>query len=393
MNIIMTSDTYWPRKNGVAVSIDAFKNEFNILGHNAHLFCTRYPMTDEQKKIYDNPTIHRFPSFPVLVSKEDYLVWPWQKKAIFREMDAIKPDIVHVQTEFIIGDIGRKYCRSRKVPMVMTCHTYFEQYINHYVPWLPKSFAKFFARTITGSAFNKPDLVIVPSQHMKDVLLSYGVYKPIEVVPTGLDPKDFEGVNKEEEKKNSELYQKYPQLRGKRVLLYVGRVGQEKNMDFLIEVMKKLVPTHPDTVLLVVGGGPYKDSMEKIVQAQGLQNNVIMHGYHDRAKLKHVYAFADIFVFASKTETQGLVTIEAMLCGTPAVAVGEMGSREVMNGDNGGYMVKDDVDEFTAKVKLLLEDDQLYRNKCREALEYSQKWTVEPMSRKMLALYEKLVKK
>ena len=196
---------------------------------------------------------------------------------------------------------------------------------------------------------------------------------------------------KAKEKTGSRWYDKYPELKGKKILMYSGRLGKEKNLEFLLKVLRELMREIPDIILLYAGDGPYRSDLEKTVKKMGLAKNVVFTGFVVRSRMKELYALADIFVFASKTESQGLVTTEAMACKTPVVAIGIMGTRDVMNGDNGGFMVQDDLDEFTDKVRRLLTDPALYRKKSKEAYDYTQKWTIEHNALKMLELYKKYI--
>ena len=222
---------------------------------------------------------------------------------------------------------------------------------------------------------------------MKAVLQSYGITCPITVVPTGIPAEDFAGVSKAEEKISSQWLVRHPELEGKRLMLYVGRVGQEKNMDFLLDVVDEVRRSVPEAVLLVAGSGPYLEVFQAQIAKRGLTGAVLCLGYVNRQDLKHLYALADVFTFASVTETQGLVTIEAMMCGTPAVAIGKMGTREVMAGDNGGFMVEDNVAAFSEGVLKLLGDTELYQRKSDEALTYSQNWTAERMAKRVQDVY------
>ena len=139
MNIVMTTDTYWPRINGVTISIDTFKREFEKLGINAYVFAPDYPEDnrDKGKNVigFKTGNVFRFTSMGLFFDKEDRLVLPTSKNFMFDQFDAVKPDVVHIQTEFTTSTLARQYCKSRKIPIVMTCHTYFEQYINFYLPF------------------------------------------------------------------------------------------------------------------------------------------------------------------------------------------------------------------------------------------------------------------
>jgi len=392
MKVAFTSDVYWPRINGVTVSTNIFLNELTKLGHEIRLWAPDYPLPEDQKKLYhQDPRVSRLKSFGLFFSKEDRQPSPFQRRRFFQELDAFAPELIHIQTEFTLSLMARRYARKRNLPVVMTCHTYFEQYINYYFPWAPQEGAKKFARWLTYRLFKNADAIIAPTEPMKAVLISYGITCPITVVPTGIPQDDFMGVSKVEERLHSRWLLQFPQMKGRQLMLYVGRVGQEKNMDFLLDVVERVRKTLPTALLVVAGNGPYLDTFKANIAKRNLADTVLCLGYVNREELKHLYALADVFTFGSVTETQGLVTIEAMMCGTPAVAVGKMGTREVMAGDNGGFMVDEDPEVFCQAVLQLLTDPVLYAAKSAEALAYSQNWTAARMALRIETLYRTIV--
>jgi len=388
MKVAFTSDVYWPRINGVTVSTNIFLNELTKLGHQLRLWAPVYPVPEDQQKLHhQDPRVSRLRSFGLFFSKEDRQPSPFQKRRFFRELTAFGPELIHIQTEFTLSLWARQYARRHGLPVIMTCHTYFEQYINYYFPWAPQEGMRKLARWLTYQLFKHADAIIAPTEPMKQVLRSYGIECPITVVPTGIPEDDFLGVNKDDERKNSRWLLQFPQMRDRRLLLYVGRVGQEKNMDLLLDIVERVRRTEPAALLVVAGNGPYLDTFKTHVADRGLNDAVLCLGYVQRSELKHLYALADVFTFASVTETQGLVTIEAMMCGTPAVAVGKMGTVEVMGGDHGGFMVDEDADLFAAAVLRLLGDPELYGAKSAEALAHAQNWTAARMALRIEALY------
>jgi hypothetical protein len=392
LKIVYSTDNYWPRFSGMAVSIDSFKHELERRGHTVHVFASEYPGGYEKDREMGNRNVHRFRAHKTPISEEDRLVYRSEKKNVWRKLDEISPDIIHVQTEFSLCKMVKKYALKEKIPLVMTCHTYFEQYINHYVPWLPKGLAKWIARKYTYGFYNTNDRLITPTPLMKEVLRSYGIKKEITVIPTGIPEEDFSGVNKEVEKNNSMFFESFPELKGKKLMLFVGRIGGEKNVLFLLPVLKKVSEKVPDVHLMMVGDGPQKREMRERSKNMGLSGRISFLGYVDRKDVKHAFTLADIFTFPSKTETQGLVTVESMICGTPVVAIGEMGTKNIMKGDNGGYMVSEDIDEFSGRVIDLFTDDRLYVYKAEEARSYSKRWTMKVMGDKMLEVYEDLLR-
>ena len=392
MNIVYASDQYWPRISGMPVSVDAFKDQIEIMGHNVYVFASKYPGAKEVDAAMKNRRIFRFRSYRIFFSPEDRLVYPFERKNIYKTLDKLNPDIIHVHTEFSLCRIVSDYALKNKIPLIMTAHTNWEELVSLYVPFFPDWYAGSYAKRRLRKIYNKADHVIVPTSMMKNLLLKYEVTRPIDIIPTGITPSDFTGIDKKKDKKNSLWFDIYPELEGKKILLSAGRIGKEKNLLFLLDVLEKLVKEFPDIVLVFVGDGPFRTQLEKIVHNRRLSDYVLFTGFVVRSQMKEFFSIADIFLFSSKVESQGLVTIESMICHTPVVAIGEMGTREIMNGDNGGYMVEDDIEEFTCKVRLLLSDKKIYNEKSEEAYKYSQKWTIKNNAVKMLEVYKKFVK-
>ena len=395
MKIVYSTDTYWPRINGQAVSIDSYKQEFEKMGHEVYVFAPDYPGAKEWDENNKLTHIKRFSGYPLMFTPtpEDRMVYPWKRKEVYAELDRIKPDIIHPQSEFPMCRLTWDYAIERKIPLLMTAHTYFEQYVNFYYPWLPHAFMRYYGRRRLARTYNKVEVLITPTNQMAAVLASYRVKPPINVIPTGFNIDDFSGVDKKTEKAKSHIYKLYPEIKGKKILFSAGRVGKEKNLIFLLDVVEKLKNDVPDVILLYAGDGYYFNELTSIIRSRGLEQNVKLLGYVNRPEMKYYYSLADVFIFSSKTETQGLVTMESMICKTPVVGIGIMGTREVMNGDNGGYMTGDDVNEFTGKVKLLLTDKKLYDKKSKEAYNYAKNWSSRKSAEKLLEIYKALIKK
>ena len=164
----------------------------------------------------------------------------------------------------------------------------------------------------------------------------------------------------------------------------------EKNIKFVIDVLQSLTAKHPTLHLVIVGDGQARNDLENYVTEKQLTEKVIFTGYVERENLKDFYSTANVFVFASKVESQGLVTLESMACGTPVVAIGKMGTREVMGGDSGGFMVDDDMDLFVEKVDLLLSNREICQQKSEEAEHHAERWTIQAQAVKMEKLYHSL---
>jgi glycosyltransferase involved in cell wall biosynthesis len=388
MKIALVTDTYRPRVNGVVASIDTFANEFRKLGHEVKIIAPEYPADQIDVKDKDNEQyVIRIKSHYLFFDPEDRLPDPWlpsSRKKIKKEILEFGFDIIHTQTPFTLGIEAIKWAKKINCPIMHTYHTMFESYV-HYFKFIPKPIAVAFTKKFSKWYCDKMDLNITPSTQMKELLLSYKIKKPVEVNPTGIKIDKFKNFNGDDFRK------KYGIPKDTILLLFMGRIGAEKNIPFLFKVLKNILKKKPNTKLIVAGKGPAEEEVKKECEAIGVKENVIFLGYFEPQDWVNCYAAADLFTFASVTETQGLVVTEAMAVGTPVVAVNAMGVGEVMKGNKGGLLVKLDVDEFTSAVLKMLEDKEFYEKKKKEAFEYAKEWSAEAMAKKLLEKYNKAI--
>jgi 1,2-diacylglycerol 3-alpha-glucosyltransferase len=294
-----------------------------------------------------------------------------------------KFDIIHIHTPFIAHYAGLKLGKLLNIPVVETYHTFFEDYLHHYLPWIPKGAAKSLARLISKKQCNQLDALIAPSQPMLDVLRSYGITSKAEVIATGLQAHSFAEAD------GAAFRAKYGIAQNRPMLLYVGRVAFEKNIDFLVRMTKLLSAETPDILLVITGEGPAEPSLRALVKTLGIEKNVQFIGYLDRnTELNACYQAADIFVFASKSETQGLVLLEAMAQGTPVVAIAELGTASILIEGEGAMIAVEDEAEFAHKVHALFANPVHREHLGQRAREYAyNKWTAETQAERMVAFY------
>ncbi|MDR0669030.1 MAG: glycosyltransferase [Treponema sp.] len=399
MTIAMFTDAYWPRINGVTVSIDTYSHALMRMGHKVVIVCPLYLNAADIKKISNNngvkkpePAIIQVPSLPTVISKEDRVAQFHKMLWVAKQLELFHPDIVHINSEFVVAEFGFYYAKRHNVPAVYTFHTLWEEYIGNYFPSFSVPPIKFILRRIFKLILKRSAAVIVPTTQIVEVVKKYRIKKEIYLLPTGIDPEYFTFNHLQIADFRGTMEMMYPLLKDKRILLFAGRVTKEKNIDFLLRILPGIVEKHPETVLLIVGDGPYLADLRDECERLNLTNHCVFTGYLERGDLGMVYAMSDIFVFPSLTETQGLVTIEAMYAGIPVVAIGSMGVIMVMSGNNGGFMVQNDEHEFTTRVFDLLEDAGLYQRKAEEAKDFAQNWIIDNMTVKLVEIYEKTMK-
>ena len=363
MNIAMFTDAYFPRINGVTISVKSYATELNKLGHKVCIVCLEYSEEQQKSAVFDEKSedekspfsVIRIPSMGIIWSKEDRMVrldkWHFLKE----KMQVFQPDIIHINSEWSIGYLGTLYSRKAKIPIVFTFHTFLEEYLMNYVNFIPQGSMQKLGRDIVKFYLKKAEIIIAPTKRIENVVHEYGIEKDTFLLPTGI-PSNLIKFDKNQNKYiKAALFKKFPLLKNKNILLYVGRVVKE------------------------------------IAASRGLKKDVAFTGYAAYKDLIYFYKMASVFVFPSLTETQGLVTIEAMTAGLPVVAIGEMGTVDVMRGDNGGFMVSNDVDEFASKVHILLNDKKIYSRKKADAIEWAKRWSIETLTPKLVDCYKKAI--
>lgn len=401
MKIVMFTDSYYPRINGVTISVKTYAEGLAAIGHNVLIvacdFCDSKSKKKTEKCYYEdvdqkksNLKVLRVPAHRVFFSEEDRYLSVEYWKYIEKELVNYAPNIVHMHTEFGAGLLARKYSKKYKIPLVYTFHTMWEDYVSNYVKFVPPTVSKYVVRKLLHYYFSHADLILCPTKRIKKIVTDYKSEICAEVFPTGIS--GFNSALNENEKKRiyNKLKSLIPDFDNKKKLLYAGRVAKEKNLNFLLQVVEKLSKEH-NLVLILVGGGPELEKLKSETEKMNLSNQIFFLDYQPREDLQYYYSIADVFVFPSVTETQGLVTIESMMTGTPVVAIGEMGTVDVMQGNNGGFMVKHDLVDFCDKVEMLLKDKELYAEKSKQALEWSKNWDINDLVSKLNNMYESLV--
>lgn len=382
MKILFISDVYFPRINGVSTSIRTFVEQMQNLGHTVHLIAPDYAVQTE-----DENWIKRIAARSIYFDPEDKLIKYGAAMQLLPALAQEKYDIIHVHTPFVAHYLGLKLAAKLNIPCIETYHTFFEDYLHHYLPWMPKSFARGLARMISKRQCNAVDAIVAPSNPMLDVLRGYGVHVASEVIPTGLQDNSFKAADGQAFRKKYDIALDRP------MLLYVGRVAFEKNIDFLLEMTKILIEKQPDVLLVVTGEGPAEASLHKLAQTLNIEYNVKFIGYLDRnTELNSCYESADVFVFASKSETQGLVILEAMAQSTPVVAIAELGTASILIEGKGALIAPDNTLIFAEKVHQLLMNPEHSFELGKQAKAYAlDKWTAKLQAERMVKFYAQCI--
>ncbi len=378
MKLLLISDVYFPRVNGVSTSIRTFTQQLQKMGHTVHLIAPDYGVTTE-----DETWITRVPARAIYFDPEDKLMKYGEVLKLSAKLKAMQFDMLHIHTPFIAHYAGLKLAKALNIPAIETYHTFFEDYLHHYLPWIPQFAARGLARMISKKQCNQVDAIVAPSQPMLDVLRSYGVNTLSEVIATGLQEHSFSPADGNAFKVKHGIALERP------LLLYVGRVAHEKNIGFLLVMVKLLSEVMPEVLLVITGEGPAVPSLRAAVKAHGIENNVQFIGYLNReTELNSCYKAADVFVFASKSETQGLVILEAMAQATPVVAIAELGTASILIEGQGALISPENESEFVQKVHSLLINPQRRQQLGEAARVYAQKkWSAATQAERMVKFY------
>jgi 1,2-diacylglycerol 3-alpha-glucosyltransferase len=378
MRILMISDVYFPRINGVSTSIQTFRRGLHAAGHETILIAPEYPGAPADTE----DGILRVPSRGVPRDPEDRAMKLGALRALRPQLARLEPDLVHIQTPFIAHYQGTALARALRVPVIETYHTYFEEYLHHYVPLLPRGVMRFVARRFTVSQCNVLDAMVVPSRAMEQALLDYGVRCPMHIIPTGMEMERFAGGDGQRFRAQLGI------APGQPVLAHVGRIAHEKNIQFLFRMFALVVRSKPDAVFVVAGEGPALASCKAYVRSLGLERQVRFVGYLSREReLLDCYRAGDLFVFSSKTETQGLVLLEAMALGVPVVSTAHMGTADIVNPQRGARVAPDDETGFANIVLQLLDDPQRRAAMSADARAYAATWSAGAMADRLAGLY------
>lgn len=344
MKICFFTDFYLPDPNGVAENVALSAKSLEDRGHTVYIAAPKYPSFKDK-----DPRVIRLPSTKVYKNPEFRLFVPLPEKG-FRRLTTLPADVFHGHAGGTLTILGWELSRLKNTPYVFTYHTLLNRY-THYIPGnllSPKV-----AEVATKVYCNLTDYIIAPTTRVKKELLKYGVRKPISVIAGGVDLARFNGKNKDY------LRDKLGLPKAAKILLYVGRLGKEKSVDFLLQTFQLTKQKRKDTWLVLVGDGPERKNLEQLAGRLKISDQVIFTGVISRDEIPLIYSGADLFVFASQTETQGLVVIEAMASGLPVVAVEDAAFEGVILDGKNGFLTRKVQEEFAQKTLLLLENPSL----------------------------------
>jgi glycosyltransferase involved in cell wall biosynthesis len=411
MKIGFFTDRYYPQVDGVAVSVDIFAQELIKLGHEVIVYAPGPSKKNRPKK--DPPYVVRFKSVPSIWYEDHRDTMPFTASTI-KKVKNENLDIIHIHTPAQVGMLGLRIAKEDSIPTVVTHHTDIDQYAKiykkimlgilvgiligpalikskeHYKDILPnlkpkKSFTKWNRKLIiesVGLFYQNCDAVIVPSIKMKRSLKEYGKFNNIKVLPTGID---LEEANAKTDYNPRDRYK----IKNSPLLLFVGRLGKEKNIQLIIKSMPKIIKQSPMTQLLIVGDGPYSEELHNLVEDLKIKKNVHFTGMLDRSDTFACFKSADIFCFASTTDTQGLVLNEAAIESKPIVFLDDEIS-PLAEDKKTGIKAVNTTKSFSDACLELIKNSELSKNYGKNAKKMAMEITIEKQSKKLLDIYKKI---
>ncbi len=381
MRVLFISDVYFPRVNGVSTSISTFRPDLRAAGVETTLVAPAYRESGPA-----DPSVVRVASSGVPKDPEDRRMRWGAVKAALAPLESQHFDLVHIHTPFVAHYAGIRFARRARIPVVATYHTFFEEYLHHYVPLLPRPIGRSLARHFTRSQCAQLNAIVVPSEPMRALLLEYGITTRTQVIPTGLPADRFVQGDGARFRARFGIDPQRP------LLLYVGRVAHEKNIEFLLHAFVALRRSRPDALFAVAGEGPARPHLEAMAVQLGIAPYMHFIGYLDRERgLADCYASADVFVFASRTETQGLVLLEALAQGRPVVSTAVLGTASILKPNCGARVAPEKPDVFAQTVLDVLDNRERAARLSVQARVYAQSWASANMAWRLAELYQELI--
>jgi len=377
MRIGMMVDAYKPYISGVTNYVSLNKRALENAGHEVYVFTFGDPEYQD-----DEPRVIRSRALP-LADTGFYLSLrhKTKHKKLLQTMD-----VVHVHHPFLSGRLALNYCRSAKIPIVFTNHSRYDLLAQAYLPMMPDEMSHGLLQAYLPDFCEAVDLVISPSAGMVKILREFEVKSHIEVIPNGVDLRQF--------------YQAEPFPRSRFgfkdqdiLLVYAGRVAPEKNISFLLQSFAGIAQLIPNIYLLIVGGGKrqFEEELQELIVQLGIASRVHSTGMSAYEDIPSYLAMGDIFVTTSVAETFGMTTVEAMSVGLPIMGIHSAGTSDIVEDGKTGFLSTEDVAAFTAKLTYLCLHSSLRKAMGSAAREASKQYDIERTTKILLGHYIRLM--
>lgn len=380
MKILISTDEYEYQVSGVTLSVITLRDQLKSMGHDVRILAlspNRYSMIKNGD--------YYFPSVPAKIYPDARIGFKYFGKML-KEIVEWGPDIIHTQTEFSSYILARRVNRKLKVPIIHTWHTVYEEYIKYFAP--NRFIGLLIIKSLTRNVLHRSDMAVVPSRKLESIIKNFGIRTPMRIIPTGIDLEKFYQKIDSEEKKH--LKEKLGLSEKDRILITLCRLGVEKNIDELLNMLPALVEKNKNIKFLIVGDGPYRKTLEARVTALKIEKNVIFAGMVLPEETYKYYQLGDIFLSASQSESQGLTYIEALANGLPLICKEDDCLTDVIYQGENGYTFTDS-EGFYKHIHEILTDPDLEKTMSQRSLEVSKQFSKEIFGEKVEALYKEVI--
>lgn len=381
MHIAFFTNYYHPVVNGVVRSVASFREVLMRHGHNVFVFA----QADDNYKD-EEPFIFRYPSLSLPVPGDVSTALP-VSPFVEQLLPTLKLDVIHTHHPILLGQTAARRANELGLPLVFTFHTQYWEY-THYVPLPIEAVQEFLKNRIhkwLRDYMQKCQHIIIPSESMRDFLVrEYGLQDRYTVIPTGTNLEPFLRAD-------GKSLRKKKGWQDDTVLISIGRLAPEKNWDTLIRGFAGVAANQSDLRLILIGDGPAKEDLQALASELGIAKRVTFMGALPFSEIPTYLKAADAFCFASVTETQGLVTIEAMAAGLPVVAVDGSGTRDIVKNGRQGFLVDNDPEALAKGIKKLLADPQRLKRFSESALKKAKTYDIEQLGRRLIDVYKQAI--
>ncbi|MBQ9133535.1 MAG: glycosyltransferase family 4 protein [Clostridia bacterium] len=327
MKILITTDLFATATNGVVTSVRNLSDELTRKGHDVRILTLSDSLTSRR-----DGAVYYIRSMPIGIYPNVRMPLSYHHRLI-KELIAWKTDVIHSQCEFFSLQFARYIAKKTKAPIIHTYHTLYEQYVTYVIP--SKRLGKLVVRAVSRNRLRSVHTVIVPTRKVEDALLEYGLRKPIRVVPSGISLTQHK--RRMSPKERAEKRKALGIAEKQSVLLNLGRLGTEKNLDELLHFFASALAYREDMIFLIVGDGPARAQLQKLAEELGISEHVMFTGMVDPSEVQDYYQLGDVFVSASTSETQGLTYIEAAANGLPLLCRRDPCLQDVIAQGENGY--------------------------------------------------------
>ncbi len=377
MNIAIFTNNYLPNPYGVTVSVETFREELEKRGHTVYIFAPKW-----KDYVDTNSRVFRYPSLDIEFKFRFPLPIPysWRMRKVLKKLEI---DIIHAQHPNLLGAAGRRWAKKKKVPLVFTWHTLYDHYTN-FVPIISKKWAADYIIKKATKFANSADAIIAPTASIMPILRKWGVKKEIIPIATGIKAEKFEGANRKGTREKLAIA--FDEI----VLFLISRLTEEKNIEFVFRSLKNILRDNRKVKFLVTGEGYLLPKLKEYCEKEKISDSVIFTGFILSEEIKNYFAAADIFVHGSKSETQGIIPLEAMYMGLPVVAVDSTGISSLMLSKANGFLVGENEKEFSDAVLKLISEPELRKRFSKASEKIAREnFTSEVCTNKLLKVYER----